>query len=494
VNLLPITSDIAARFVRTPTSISPEGATMVTIHMNKWYCTVYGRVLALVAIGLFFSARAQGSSIPIEHFIYIIQENRSFDNYFGTFPGANGIPAGTLLPDFPGGPLVNRPFLLHDPAIPHDIPHSWTAAVLSYDNGAMDGFLWGDWRTAQLYYGKAVVVPTPNPALVKIVSKKHASRVAAAATTEITSPSGFTDDEDEDAPDVEEQNDALIASEAKPSGSPNPKNRPSWVKYALSYYDSTTIPNYWEYAQKFTLCDAFFSSLRGPSRANHLYTVAAQSGGITDNLHRDETCIYFFPTLVDLLGQANITWKYYSGYTPRTESFRNPLPGFEQVKNNPESQSHLVFSSQFYKDLREGTLPQVCWIVPAKDDSEHPPFSVQRGMWYVTNLINAVMRSNYWQNCAIIVTWDDYGGFYDHVPPIQIDQYGYGFRVPALVISPYSRNTVVHTTYDLTSPLKLIETAFGLSSLTERDGSSNSMLDCFDFTQTPLPPVIITRH
>jgi phospholipase C len=116
-------------------------------------------------------------------------------------------------------------------------------------------------------------------------------------------------------------------------------------------------------------------------------------------------------------------------------------------------------------------------------------------MWYVTGLVNAVMQSNYWQNSVIIIMWDDYGGFFDHVPPPNVDEYGYGFRVPAIVISPYSRSgVVIHTQYDLTSPLKLLETKFGLASLTPRDGTSNTMLECFDFTQTPLPPVIIDKH
>jgi phospholipase C len=115
-------------------------------------------------------------------------------------------------------------------------------------------------------------------------------------------------------------------------------------------------------------------------------------------------------------------------------------------------------------------------------------------MWYVTGLVNAVMQSSYWNKCAIIITWDDPGGFYDHVPPVQVDKFGFGFRVPALVISPWSRSgVVVHTQYDSTSPLALLETKYGLPALTERDGSSNSMLDCFDFSQTPLPPHIIPK-
>jgi phospholipase C len=103
------------------------------------------------------------------------------------------------------------------------------------------------------------------------------------------------------------------------------------------------------------------------------------------------------------------------------------------------------------------------------------------------------MQSTYWQNCAIVILWDDYGGFYDHVPPPRAsDLLGDGFRVPALVISPYSRSGVNHTTYDTTSLLKLVEKAFGLASLTARDGSANTMLECFNFSQTPLTPLVIT--
>jgi phospholipase C len=102
------------------------------------------------------------------------------------------------------------------------------------------------------------------------------------------------------------------------------------------------------------------------------------------------------------------------------------------------------------------------------------------------------MQSPYWNQCAIIITWDDYGGFYDHVPPQQVDAYGFGFRVPTIVISPYSQSgVIVHTVYDFTSLLKLVETAYGLGALTGRDASANTMLDCFNFTQSPLPPLIL---
>ena len=157
--------------------------------------------------------------------------------------------------------------------------------------------------------------------------------------------------------------------------------------------------------------------------------------------------------------------------------------------------AHLVSLDQFDRDLKLGELPEVCWIVPTFADSEHPPADSARGMWHVTQLVNAIMNSDAWQDCAIIVTWDDFGGFYDHVPPPQVDKYGYGPRVPALVISPWSRSGFVcHTDFDFTSPLRLIEKRYGLKSLTDRDRQAHDMLDCFDFQQTPLKTDVIDKN
>ena len=465
-------------------------------------------IACLVFVSFSFGASrasAQGSAgIPIEHFIYIIQENHSFDNYFGTYPNANGIPAGTLLPDFPGGPLVHRPFLSHRATIPFDIPHGWTSSILAYDNGAMDGFMWAEWEQALLYYGQSIPVPTPVPGLVTIKKKTTPKSSASSRPDlesplagEVLSPNGAADDEDEADPFVEQKNEAWRAAHPQPqaTGTPNPKDRPYWVKNALAYYDHTIIPNYWEYARKYTLCDDFFCSMLGPSEPNHLYSVAGQAGGLVYNTQRGYTAVFNFSTMVDLLGQSNITWKYYTGLNPQRQSFRNVLPGFPQIANNPALLSRIEAIGEFYEDLHGGKLPQVCWIVPGFKDSEHPPENIQTGMAYVTRVVNAIMKSSYWKDCAIIITWDDYGGFYDHVPPPHIDQYGYGLRVPALVISPYARpGVVVHTEYDFTSPLKLIETKFGLPSLTARDGASNTMLECFDFSQQPLAPTIIEKN
>ena len=156
---------------------------------------------------------------------------------------------------------------------------------------------------------------------------------------------------------------------------------------------------------------------------------------------------------------------------------------------------NVVPLADFFSDIKSGRLPSVCWIVPDGPDSEHPPHDSARGMWYVTKLVNAVMTSDFWKDTAIIITWDDYGGFYDHVAPPKIDKYGYGFRVPGLVISPYARPGFIdHTQFDFTSPLKLIETRFNLPALTDRDRTANNMLSCFDFKQQPLAPDPITQQ
>jgi phospholipase C len=453
--------------------------------------TSLSTLLALLTLTTHGTLAAENPAIPIEHIIIIVQENHSFDNYFGSYPGANGIPAGTMLPEVPGGPLVLAPFLTTTPAQP-DMSHSWVSAALSYDGGLMDGFYWSAWPKSAAYYGKSIPIPHYNHHLIHIPLTQATARTNSANNDpEILSPSGFIDDEDDLGPDIGDQNEARATQEAVNLRSP--PIQPSWASNCVSYYDYTTIPNYWEYAQKYVLCDNFFSSLRGPSRSNHLYFFAAQCAGLVQNYPAREEIKYLFPEIVDELMRAGVTWKHYCGFEPLTETYRNPLPGFVQIQRNKAALANLQVTSQFYTDLQNLTLPQVCWIKPNEIDSEHPPEDITVGMQYVTGLVNAVMQSPYWQNSAIIITWDDYGGFYDHVKPMQADEWGFGFRVPAIVISPYAwSGTVVHTQYDFTSILKLIETKFLLSSLTTRDNAANNMLDCFNFSQTPLPADIIT--
>jgi phospholipase C len=402
-----------------------------------------------VALGLAVSVLASGAGAPpqqpgqavrrppglekVNHIIWIIQENHSFDNYFGTFAGADGIPPGTCSPVLPGSKRCIASFHMPKDMPPCDLAHRWVIAHAAYDHGAVDGFVWAE-------------------------------------------------------------------------GTP----------YTMGYYDRRDIPNYWNYARHYTLCDRFFSSLMGASLPNHLYTVAAQSGGVINNIFSikeieevlDTPGGYSFATMVNLFTKANISWKYYletqpvnptgknrnylADPDPKHYSLWNPLPGFKAIRENPADMAHLVSLNEYFHDLQKGTLPQISWIVPMGRDSEHPPAALWAGMWYVTRLVNALMQSPYWKDSVIFLTWDDYGGFFDHVPPPLVDAYGYGPRVPTLVISPFAKpGYISHRTYDFTSMLKFIEWRFGLGHLTARDGDADPMFDSFDFEQTPNPPEVI---
>lgn len=426
--------------------------------------------------------------IPIKHFVYIIQENITFDHYFGTYPGANGIPKGARFAYRPDGPKEVAPFHLSQTFIPRDLNHSWQAAHVAYNGGKMDGFLWAEWPRALAYYWKGKL-PEPDPEDVFPVPGIPHQPVRRPGAAAARRPVG------EGAAVAGGQANAGALARTTPPSVPTPK----WVLNTVSYYDYREIPNYWEYARRFTLCDAFFSSLAGPSEPNHLYTVAAQSGGLVNNPMRDvagQEGVYNFPTMAELLQGSGVTWKYYDQKpNPKKHSLWNPLPGFKAFQKDPKLLDHLVSLKEFAQDVQGGTLPEVSWIVPIGADSEHPPADSARGMWHVTGLVNEIMKSKYWKDTAIIVTWDDYGGFYDHVKPPTVDEYGYGPRVPALVISAWSKPGYVnHKTFDFTSPLKLIETRFGLKPLTARDRKSNDMLNCFDFKQKPLDPVVITKE
>ncbi len=380
------------------------------------------------------SAETPAGIRKIKHVIWIIQENRSFDNYFGTFPGADGIPPKTCLPNLPGNKACVTPFHMPKGQPSCDLNHSWQTAHAAYDNGNMDGFVWAE-------------------------------------------------------------------------GTP----------FTMAYYDQRDIPNYWSYAKHFTLCDHYFSSLNGPSLPNHVYTVAAQSGGLITNVASNLAALektlddpdgFSFKSMVDLFSKTKLSWKYYvetrklpphlklRSYQrypdPKHFSLWNPLPGFKAIRDNPSSMEHMVDLKEYFQDLQKGTLPAVSWIVPDTQDSEHPIQPPAQGMWYVTTLVNALMRSPYWKDSAVFLTWDDYGGFYDHVPPPQVDAYGYGPRVPMIVISPYAKpGYISHTTFDFTSTLKFMEIRWRLGHLTASDDRAKGMLDCFNFNQTPNPVLTI---
>ena len=192
----------------------------------------------------------------------------------------------------------------------------------------------------------------------------------------------------------------------------------------------------------------------------------------------------------------NITWKYYDHLiragnykaavsSGRAFEFWNPFSA-KGSTYTPAYAPHFVNRAQIFTDLKSGDFPQVSWVTPSFPISEHPPANITSGMNWVKDVINAIMSSPYWNSTAIILTWDDYGGFYDHVPPPQIDKYGLGFRMPTIIISPYSKPGYIdHTQYQFESTLKFIEWRFSLSPLTDRDLHANNLLNAFDFNQKP---------
>jgi phospholipase C len=377
----------------------------------------------------------------IQHIVFIIKENRTFDNYFGTFPGADGATSG-LISNGARIPLGHTP-----DRMPRDMGHAWEDAHRAMDNGKMDQF----------------------------------DLVAAGNV----------------------KNDFL----------------------SMTQFLASDIPNYWHYAEHFVLGDRMFSSLAGPSFPNHLYTVAAQSGGAVDNPFSptpsaftwgcdandstrvevvdakgavtDQFPCFDFQTVADALEAAGVSWRYYAPVQGQAGYIWSALNAISHIRRGPLWAARVPSEAQFLSDAAGGALPAVSWLVPDFPVSEHPTVtaatdSVCEGENWTVQQINAIMQSPAWATTAIVLTWDDFGGFYDHVVPPWVDQYGFGPRVPLIVISPYVKEgTVSHTIYEFASVLQLIENRYNLGSLTNRDADANSLLDLFDFSQVPAPPLIL---
>ena len=393
-------------------------------------------------------ATLQIPSGQIKHIIFFVKENRTFDDYFGTYPGANG--ATTATDSF--GKVVP---LKHQPdQIPADISHASEAGYMAYDGGKMDKF-------------------------------------------------------------------NLI-----PSGK-DPKPKDSYGNYSLTQMLQPDIPNYWTYAQNFVLGDNMFSSLMGPSFPNHLYTVAAQSGGAVNNPKTDknigtlnnsthgwgcdvknqqvqvkdasgaitlqEAC-FDFNTLADELDAKNYGWRYYAPQANQGGYIWSSFNAIKHIRYGADWQ-FVVPIEQFEKNAAAGTLPTVSWIVTPGTVSEHPPASVCVGENWTVQLLNSLMKGQDWSSTAVFLTWDDFGGFYDHVPPQQVDGYGLGFRVPLLVISPYAKKGYIdHTQYEYSSMLRFAEDQLGLPTMTGRDKAADNMMGAFDFTQTPRDPLLLEQR
>jgi phospholipase C len=370
---------------------------------------------------------------PIKHIVFIIKENHSYDNLFARFPGGDG--TTTAMKGDRQVPLGITPDHLS-----FDINHGGDAALNAVDNGQMDEFY-------QL--GGAIQ---------------------------------FGHD------------------------------------YADSAYVQKEIPSYWTYATKYALADHFFSTIMGPSFPNHLVTIAGTSGGVVDNPHGPETTpswgcdatqgtkvevksltgrvsyakpCFNFTTIADEADASGVSWRYYAASPGTTGYIWAAFDAIQHIRDGPAwSQADVPFS-QFSHDVAQGNLPAITWLTTSLENSEHPPASMCIGENWTVDQIDAIMRSPLWSSTAIVLTWDDFGGFYDHVPPPVINDIAFGPRVPTIVISPYARTAFVdHTTYDFNSVLRFIEDVFHLPYLPSY-APVPSIAGMFDFSQPPSKPLIL---
>jgi phospholipase C len=429
---------------------------------------------------------APGGAQKIKHVIVIMQENRSFDSYFGTYPNADGIPMqngapAVCVPDPQTGSCV-RPYVDHAD-VNGGGPHGAANATADINGGAMDGFV------AQALAAKKGCADPTNPACTN-----------------------------------------------------------SKTSDVMGYHVQSDIPNYWSYAQNFVLQDHMYEPNASWSLPAHLFLVSEWSAHCTQT-NNPASCqnalqnpgsppdsgaashaapIYAWTDLTYLLRKSQVSWGYYvvPGSEPdctddaslscapvkqnsKTPGIWNPLPYFDTVKNDGQL-GNIQAVDDFYAAAKAGTLPAVSWVVPSGEVSEHPPGPVSFGESYVTSLVNAVMSGPDWSSTAIFVTWDDWGGFYDHVAPPSVDVNGYGLRVPGLVISPYARRGFVdHQTLSFDAYDKFIEDVFlnGARIDPASDGRPDPRPDVresasilgnlaadFDFTQQPRAPTLLPVH
>lgn len=298
-------------------------------------------------------------------------------------------------------------------------------------------------------------------------------------------------------------NGVTLPAASDPPASDQPHNHAAWLDRATKavklQYKQANIPNYWAYAQQYTLCDNYFTEAASQSEPNHLMLITAASPVIDDTesgRNYQPKPPFNLPSLPASLAQAGLTWGSY-GPTKNYFSEITALKGSPNIKP----------AASFDADVVAGKLANVSWLyAPGSPTelSEHPPASVMQGMLWTVARVNAVAKSKYWANCVIFITWDDYGGWYDHVTPPLKDtwtgggpakgpgyknsQFSYGSRVGCLVISPFSKKGISKVFHSHVSLVKFCEVTFGLPALNARDAASDDMSDCFNFSQTPLPP------
>jgi phospholipase C len=393
------------------------------------------------------------ATFPIHHLVFVIMENHAYDNYFGTYCQAlgpycpetgRGLNLSYCIPLYPSNLSAGcqRPYELNISDEKDDMIHNYKSSHEAYNNGSMNNFY------------------------------------------------------------VAEHED----------------------NHTFGYYGPNVIPTYWDYAEQYALGDDFFSSTLSYSLPNHWFIIAAQAPAEAENNSlakgpnntlsaADRTYLNEANdtrTVQDLLLGTGVTWKMYddgmaasyqqaiqgsAGVTSGISAFNywNPMLSRAETYSGL-FQANFVLQSQFFQDAGAGTLPDLSWVIPTWNQSDHPPNSLAEGQQFVAHVIEAVERSPEWNSTAVFVTWDDYGGYYDSVVPPQIDQWGLSFRVPLLVVSPYTPEGYIsdHFAY-FESFLHMAEWQYGLPNITARDGNAPLLTNYFDTQAHPRPAWIVSN-
>ncbi|MEX0651314.1 MAG: alkaline phosphatase family protein, partial [Actinomycetota bacterium] len=377
------------------------------------------------------------TATPIKRVVYVMLENRSFNNVFGRF--GRGVEATSV-----GVELgAEKPLIRCPEWLPSYIPHDRAAHLNSVNGGKMDGF----------------------------------------------------------------------------------GNNATGFNYAYSVFDEDQIPNYYTWAREYGLSDHFFASVGGPSYPNHFYFIAGQAGGVLDNpenietrvtdgkpfkswgcdavgddvfvfvkddngnLTKHDTC-FDYGTVGEQLSDIGVDWAYYSAVPGQSGYFWNAYNGIGNVIHSDLWPQHMRPVDRIVADIEAERLPAVTWITPRFELSDHPPESSGHAHNWLSDIVNAIMRSSMWEHTAIFITWDEWGGFYDPVVPPQVDDAGLGVRVPLLTISPYTERGVIDTEVgEFSTPLRFISDNWGLDYLTPRIAKTHSFEHVFNFRKGPRDPV-----
>jgi phospholipase C len=373
----------------------------------------------------------------ISHIVYIVQENRSFDNMFQGYPGADTVPSGK---NTKGETIQLQPVSLK---ANYDIDHSSTAMIAAcHGTGKepgtdcrMDGF------DKEFSNGGPA-----NPQYVYVPHRESKPYWDMAAEWVLA--------------------DRMFQSQLDESFAAH--------QYIIAAQDAYSV----------NLPFQQWGCVKGTTDTVHTITADRQIG-------KNIFPCYDYQTLGDELDRANLTWRFYASGAGTSGSGQGyPWSGYQAIKHiryGPDWANVISPNWTFIKDVRRGKLANFTWITPVCADSDHVACAYGYGPSWVSALVNTVGKSKFWDSTVIFVQWDDWGGLYDHVPPAYLDRDSLGFRVPLLVISPYAKHGhVTHVHYETASVLRFAEDLYGLGHLAAADARANSPADdCFDFSQTP---------